>query len=40
MGLFAGALEDRQVYSRPRTSLTDLVESASKKPKTKQLRLA
>jgi DNA modification methylase len=39
MGLFAGALEERQVYSRPRSSLTDLVESASKKRKAKQLRL-
>jgi hypothetical protein len=39
MGLFAGALQERQVYSRPRTSLTDLVESASKKRKAKQLRL-
>ncbi|HEV7564393.1 MAG TPA: DNA methyltransferase [Microbacteriaceae bacterium] len=40
MGLFAGALEERQIYTRPRNSLTELVESASKKRKAKQLRLA
>lgn len=41
MGLFAGALKERRLsYSRPKTSLTELVASATSKHKPKQLRLS
>lgn len=37
MGLLAGALQERQLYSRPRSSLTELMESASRGRKSRQL---
>lgn len=40
MGFFAGALKDRRLaYSRPSTSLSELVASAARKRKPKQLHL-
>lgn len=40
MGLFAGALKDREIYSRPRASLSELAASAARKKTANQLRLS